>query len=363
MTTPHPRVPGWMYLVAGTFLAYYSVMVYSELLEPRRTGISYEFRDQRMVISSVAPNSPAGRAGLKRGDRLLAVDGSAILLWEDWRRFVAIREIGRDYRFEVERNGQRSELKVTLGRQPGDPLSRLERKRYVQFFLLLLALVLAFLRPRVHAAQIGAWLLASIGTAPVFPEPEMTAVWRNLPIPLGAALWIPQATHVVLLPLFFTFFAVFPRRLFQTRWPWVVVWAPALILAAFWSPHIYDHIYHPPVLAGLPAWFSFVVGLAVLIYGGGGLTALLLNYRRLTEPQDRRRLRVLVAGAFVGLLPALLFLAAMFWGTLTQSALVWFFVSTPYKLFALACFVAFPLSLADALVRHRLLDLAASPSL
>jgi len=351
-----------MYFVAGTFLAYFGVMVYSELLEPRRTGIDCEFGDRRLVITGVTPNSPASRAGLLPGDQLLAIDGAALRQWEDWRRFVAIREIGRAYSFEAERDGRRSEFRVTLGRQPGDPVSRLERKRYVQFFLLLLALVLAFLRPGDRAAEIGSWLLAGIGTAPVFPGPEMTAVWRNLPVPLGATLWIPQATHVMLLPLFFTFFAVFPRRLFQSRWPWAVVWAPALILGAWWSPHIFDHIYHPPVVAGLPAWFSFVVGLAVLIYGGGGLTALVLNYRRLSEPQDRRRMKVLVAGAVVGLFPTLPFLTALFWGTLTQSALVWFFVSAPYKLSALACFVAFPLSLAYALVRHRVLDLAASPS-
>lgn len=350
-----------MGVVAVTFLAYYGVMVYSELLEPRRVGFGCEFREQGMVVTSVSPKSPAGRANLMAGDYLLAVDGSAIRTWEDWRRFVARREIGRDYRFEIERDGQRTELKLTLSRQPGDPWLRLERKRYVQFFLLLLALVLAFGRPREPAVQIGAWLLAAIATAPVFPAPEMTAIWRSLPMPLGAALWIPQITHVMLLPIFFTFFAVFPRRLFQTRWPWIIVWSPALILAAWWSPNIYNHIYHPPV-AGLPSWFTFVAGLAVLAYGGGGLTALFLNYLRLTDSRDRRRMRALVAGAVIGLLPTLLFLTAMFWGSLTLSPLVWFFVSTPYKLFALACFVVFPFSLIYALVWHRVLELSASPS-
>ena len=73
-------------------------------------------------------------------------------------------------------------------------------------------------------------------------------------------------------------------------------------------------------------------------------------------------MRALLGGAIIGLLPSLLFLTAMFWGSLTLSPLVWFFVSTPYKLFALACFVFFPLSFVYALVRHRVLELSASPS-
>jgi hypothetical protein len=54
----------------------------------------------------------------------------------------------------------------------------------------------------------------------------------------------------------------------------------------------------------------------------------------------------------------LLFLTAMFWGTLTESRLIWTFVSTPYRLFALGMFVAFPLALVYALAGHRV---SASP--
>ena len=194
------RAPGWMYFVAGTFITYYVVMCYSELYEPRRIGIDGEFKDGAMGITRVVQRSPAARAGIQAGDRLLAIDESGIRDWEDWRRFVATVETGRDYRFELERAGQRSEFSVKPGRQPGDPFARPEHKRFVQFFVLLLALVLAFPRPHERVAQ----------------------------------------------------------------------------------------------------------------------------------------------------------------GTLTESEFVWFFVSTDYRLFALGCFVAFPVSLAYALVRHRVLDISTS---
>jgi len=67
-------------------------------------------------------------------------------------------------------------------------------------------------------------------------------------------------------------------------------------------------------------------------------------------------MQILVTGAFIGLLPSLLFLVALFWGTLTQSEIVWFFVSTPYKLTALGLFVVFPISWAYALGRYRILN-------
>jgi len=347
------RVPLWIYFAAGAFLFYYGVLVYSELWPPRRIGLDCESREGGIVIAYVASESAAGRAGLHPGDRVVAVDGSNIHTWEEWRGFLAIREIGRTYRFEIERAGHRSEAQLIPGRQPGDPLVRLERKRYVQFILLLLALVLVWKGAEKPAVRIGAWLLAAIGTAPLFPDAEMTAIWRNLPVWLGIVLWIPQVSHLMLLPLFFTFFALFPRRLFHRLWPWLVVWAPAIGLSAWWFPHVYEHIYHPPVLAEVPAWFRFTIGGAILAYGGGALAALVLNYCRLPISDERRRMRVLVAGGFVGLLPTLLFLTAMFWGTLTQSRLVWMFVSTPYRLFALGLFMAFPLALVYALAGHR----------
>ena len=146
-----------------------------------------------MVITSVTPKSPAGRADLKPGDHLLAVDGPAIRTWEDWRRFVARREIGHDYRFEIERDGQRTELNLTLGRQPGDPWLRLERKRYVQFFLLLLALVLAMqllaLWPAARGAIVAIDAVLLLGGVGVLWSTTPLRHWPTVMIFGATALW------------------------------------------------------------------------------------------------------------------------------------------------------------------------------
>jgi hypothetical protein len=233
----------------------------------------------------------------------------------------------------------------------------LERKRFVQGFLLLVSFIFVWSRPGERVTRMGALLLATIGTAPLFPSVEMVAVWRDLPRLAGLVLWIPQISHLMLLPIFFTFFATFPRVLIQRTWGWIAVWAPALLVAAIWAPHIYAHIYRPPLIEEVPRWMHFALGAAVLTYGGGGLIALLLNYRRLPKQQDRARLRVFVFGSIIGLTPVLLFLAAIFWGTLTQSPVVWFFVSDRYRHTLVGLFLAFPLSLIYAIVRHRVFDI------
>jgi hypothetical protein len=345
----------WKLLVAASFLAYYTLMVYSELYEPGQTGITADFKDGLMQIRIVSPNTPGSRAGLKSGDVLRAVDEQIIRTWEDWRYFRATRQTGRAYSFQVERAGQTSAISVLLGRQSGDPLALLERKRYVQGALLVLALIVGFLRTEDLTALLDAWLLASIATAPFFPDAEMTAIWRSLPTPIGLLLWVPQISHLMLLPVLFSFLAVLPRPLFQKKWPWVIVWLPPLLALLWAAPLLYAHVYRPPLIGELPVWIRFVLGLAVVLYGGGGLVSLVLNYRRLVAPQERMRFRVMVLGALVGLSPLIPFLTAIFWGTLTESSIVWFFVGDSYRHSLIGMFLAFPLSLAYAIVRHRVL--------
>lgn len=344
----------WLYLAAATFLAYYAVLVYSERYQPGETGLRYDFAEGTMRIRAVSPSSPASRAGIRSDDVLLAVDERQIHTWEDWRHFRATRETGRTYRFKIERPAGPVDIPVVLGHQRADPLAPLERKRYVQCGLLLFALALFFLRTQEPVRLVAAWLLASIGTAPLFPEAEMTAVWRGLPTLAGALLWIPQISHLMLLPLFFTFFALLPRPLFKARWAWVLVWSPALLVTAWASLRLYAQIYDPPLVQELPAWIRFVIGAGAIIYCGGGLIALLINYRS-SVLQDRTRFRMLVVGAFVGLAPLVPFLAAIFWGTLTESSIVWFFVSDPYRHSLTGLFLFFPICLAYSVVRHNVL--------
>lgn len=72
-------------------------------------------------------------------------------------------------------------------------------------------------------------------------------------------------------------------------------------------------------------------------------------------------MRALVAGTLIGLAPVIPFLTAIFWGTLTPSPWVWFFVSDSYRHLLVPLFLAFPVSLIYAIARHRVLDWGTKP--
>jgi len=63
-------------------------------------------------VGRVEPGSPADRAGVKAGDKVVAFDGAPVTLWEDLVRLVH-KSPGRPGHLTVERAGQRVDLEVT----------------------------------------------------------------------------------------------------------------------------------------------------------------------------------------------------------------------------------------------------------
>ena len=68
------------------------------------------------ILDEVAPGTPAERAGLKDGDRILAVDGQKIEYWGQFREHVSSSN-GKAMKLDVERKGQVIHEEVTP--QPG----------------------------------------------------------------------------------------------------------------------------------------------------------------------------------------------------------------------------------------------------
>jgi hypothetical protein len=97
-----------------------------------------------------------------------------------------------------------------------------------------------------------------------------------------------------------------------------------------------------PVSFSLPACY-LLAGLAVLV----------VNYRRLTDVNERRRVRVLVVGTVMGWVAIGTFLTLIVAGT-GQSLAPYAPYYTPALFFL---FLAFPVSFAYAILRHRVFDL------
>jgi membrane-associated protease RseP (regulator of RpoE activity) len=68
------RIPWWIWLIAASFIACFVVgFLYLPFKLPEATGFTPSFRENR--VAGVTRGSPADAAGVKRGDRIVSVDG------------------------------------------------------------------------------------------------------------------------------------------------------------------------------------------------------------------------------------------------------------------------------------------------
>ena len=73
------------------------------------------------LVADIEPASPAARAGVKPGDVILAIDGTAIRDSRDLQRRVAALKPGSSQRLDVLRRGQKQTVTVEFGQLPGEP--------------------------------------------------------------------------------------------------------------------------------------------------------------------------------------------------------------------------------------------------
>ncbi len=78
-------------------------------------GIIMYTPDVPPVVESVVKDSPAERAGLQSGDRILSADGVAMEKWMDWVTYVRARP-GQSITLDVERGGALQQTNITPAR-------------------------------------------------------------------------------------------------------------------------------------------------------------------------------------------------------------------------------------------------------
>ncbi len=72
-------------------------------------------------VESIVAGSPAEKAGLRPGDRIVAVDGEALSPRRDLAAVVAGHRVGDRVELTVERGGSQMEVAATLGENPDRP--------------------------------------------------------------------------------------------------------------------------------------------------------------------------------------------------------------------------------------------------
>jgi sigma-B regulation protein RsbU (phosphoserine phosphatase) len=348
-----------MFVLAVSFLAYFALLVYCDFWGPQPLGVLTEFDSRGKIVRAIFSRSPAERAGLQVGDRLIAVDGHGIRTLFDWTPIRVNFEEGRPYRLSIQRGGEVLGSTLILRQASWTDWTAREglvllTVRLAQWATLVLSLIIAFSRPNDFVARVGAWLLATVSTTSFLLPYGMAATWRRLPEPLGFLMWIPLVSTLALAPAVFTFFAIFPRRLFHSRLGWCLVWAPVLAILPSLTRYAYSMLYRPWSGGRLPQWVLILNNLAAPVYVLGGVLALVLNYRKMADARQKRRVRVLVTGSVVGWLAVLP--VFLYWWAPASHLAPAFFMS-PAMILSIVVFMAFPLSFAYAIVKHRVLEI------
>jgi tRNA A-37 threonylcarbamoyl transferase component Bud32 len=354
-----------MFIIAAMFAADFALQTYCRNIARLQFGFAARTEDGRRVVERVDTGGPAERAGLEAGDVILAIEGRDTRAYSTgigWI-FATNLQAHRPYRFEVERDGRRMDLAIEA--EPAKPLRNWgdishASWQFAALILLATALLIAFSRPSDPSARRGALALAMLSVGLYFTNlpPGYAAIWRNLPRAVGTLLWIPRISVYLFGPILLTFFVLFPRPLFRSRWPWVLIWLPGLLFLPLNFRFTYLTVYRPEeAYANVPPpWLGGVQVAMLGLYGLAAVALLAANYIRLKDANERRRIRLLFIGGAAGVVPGLLRLVMM--GVMPDSA-VTAFLSTKAgpDIFIAMVFSLFPVCFAYSILRHRLLDI------
>ena len=316
------RPPWWILALAAVFVADFLLKTWCYALGPAPLGYRTRVEGGRHVVAAVTPLSAADRAGMRTGDIIAARDG------QPYDRVAVSRvthpnlEIGQDLGFEIERDGQRRQLTMTVRRV--EPIGAGDVGVGLLWYapagvMLATAVLIGVKRPRDAVARMGALTLATLAVGLYrFNLPGGYAVaWRSAPLGLGTLLWIPNVCIALFGPIGMGFFARFPRPLFRARWLWGLVWLPTACTAPVDLYTLFLRVYHPSMAYAQPglAWTAPASAGLFGLYGIAMVAAIAANYLRLSDSREKRRLRVLIAGGAVGALPGLVrFVAGAFAG-------------------------------------------------
>lgn len=322
-----------------------------------------------LIVDRVNPEAACYRGWAdpgrpKRGDRVLAVydhhgRGGPVFGLFDYGHYLKPINVEEPWTLVVGRRSPGGTARLALAMPPSVPinwsasewLGALGVDFYLPFLAILTAALIGILRWRDYQALRASLLFFALGLAVVPSVGQFPPGWR-----LVALFLMVSAAH--LLPyLIFKFFLRFPARSAIDRaLPWLnpvflvetgVAWAAGL--AEEFSRHLSlaTAVRLDDALARVGLSFArleivFTSFAAAMLFTA--LLCVVLNVRQARSVDERRRLRIIAAGAFAGLVPALLMFGAASTGRKAPVGLL---------LIAIPLIGLFPLSFAYAVLRHR----------
>jgi sigma-B regulation protein RsbU (phosphoserine phosphatase) len=347
-------------LFAAASVLYASVWIYdvrhpSVQVELGFDNKPYDEIAQAIGVRAVAPGAPAEKAGLQAGDRIIAVNGRALTTVAPFEDAWAHGRPGDSVELTVERPGQPKPLvlhgvfrvRSFLAQEGLVKASAIEVTKWYPVVFLAVGLAVLFLR----LDDPHAWLLAFLfgGFIAVGDSPYL----MNLPAALRGFSCAYQAIFCSLIAaLFYFFFAIFPTHSFvDRRLPWLkwagLGWGICLALPGL-------TVGYPRLPSALTRHFGSSVT-TVLTDGYFysffllGLVALAGNVVQAGSREARKKLRVILGGTVVGVLPIVIVHAVQ--------DIAGYHSSFWRDIILILFLFLFPLSFAYAVVKHRVLEI------
>ena len=357
---PRPVLAVLATLFASWALLYSGLWMWSASRPiPVELGFDNEYlpATHAQLVKRVLLDSPAERAGMRAGDHIIAIDGSA--LQEDTLvRVWSERKPGDAVELSIVRAGVNRPITLHAVFRASGPtsaeasmLQHLGRGINDLFPIVFLTVGLAVLFLRLEDPH--AWLMAL-----------MFGSFIAIPGFANAFLGVPSALRPVVVayralfnnmvaPLFYFFFAVFPTRsALDRRVPWLK-WLGVIFNTVLGVLSLFRDLGRGPEASGLVwtqtghvAILCFNYGLVVLAF-----VSLTSNAISATSPEARRKIRVILWGTLIGVIPPSLSLAAVDFFGYDMGLLVGTIMVVLLWLF--------PLSFAYAVVKHRVLEVPA----
>ena len=324
-----------------------------------RMSLDREMRGNRyvLIVRSVEEGGPGHEAGIRAGDRVLAINGTAVthelLARKQSRRLRTEAPAGRPVVYVIERNGRVLPVELTLvERELSDGIFLVPL--FYLFTLLWLAIgtLVALAQPRGRIQR--AFFLTAASCAFAFSLPGVASGAFGGDSVITAVLVVLQTmTGAFFFSFWIYFCSLFPvdQNLFRSGYgKTVLAIPPSMMVIVLVFVAIVEATGEENVMAVV--LFAISVGLMLLIdllYFVGGIVLLYRGYSRLAPTAERRSIRVILAGAVITLiallsLPLMLFFPAA--GIKVGAAL----------LIPMALILALPVSFGFAIFKYQVMD-------
>jgi serine phosphatase RsbU (regulator of sigma subunit) len=318
-------------------------------------GNDFVSSEKVYLISDVYLGSPAERAGLTAGDKILTIEGHKIDRAEYLDSVWRIHNPGDTIHLGIIRKGVKEMFPLTaifrfrqsVKEEGGlqQIVSEVNNSYPVPFVVVGLLVLL------LRSEDQNAWLLSLLFGC-FIASGGISNNFEVLPALRPFAMGYRSVFSSLLGPIFYFFFAVFPvQSSIDRRVPWLK-WL-AMIMGLSFAIHGFRQgsvTVPPPFYSLVGNRLSMDITFVVeILFTSLGLTTLTLNFVRAHDAEVRRKIRIILWGSAVGVMPIFIEVAAEHFISFHASSVL---VTTLILLLFL-----FPLSFAYAVVRHRVLDI------